>query len=232
MVDRSAPGRGAWLHPTESCIGALRPGDLARAFRRTVSPDEMGGAIAACRAVGLTDDEIRDGLANFPGLAHRMQPVARLGSVIFVNDSKATNAEASAPALKTFDHIHWIAGGRPKEGGIGTLAPFFPKIARAYLIGEAAEAFSTTLSGAADTVICGTLENAVKQAADDAAKSKAETPVVLLSPACASFDQFASFEERGERFRDIAQDIAGRGIGGNEGTDGNGHPRRAAGGAF
>ncbi|MCD1634921.1 UDP-N-acetylmuramoyl-L-alanine--D-glutamate ligase [Martelella mediterranea] len=157
-------------------------------------------AIAACRAVGLTDDEIRDGLSTFPGLAHRMQPVARLGSVIFVNDSKATNAEASAPALKTFSDIHWIAGGRPKEGGIASLAPFFPKIARAYLIGEAAEAFSTTLAGAADTVICGTLENAVKQAADDAAKSRAETPVVLLSPACASFDQYRNFEKRGDAF--------------------------------
>ncbi|MGV0878598.1 UDP-N-acetylmuramoyl-L-alanine--D-glutamate ligase [Martelella sp. FLE1502] len=157
-------------------------------------------AIAACRAVGLSDAEIRDGLATFPGLAHRMQPVARLGSVIFVNDSKATNAEASAPALKTFSDIHWIAGGRAKEGGIAALAPFFPKIARAYLIGEAAEAFSATLSGAADTVICGTLENAVKQAADDAGKSKAEMPVVLLSPACASFDQYRNFEKRGDAF--------------------------------
>ncbi len=157
-------------------------------------------AIAACRAAGLTDAEIRDGLATFPGLAHRMQPVARRGAVIFVNDSKATNAEASAPALKSFSDIYWIAGGRAKEGGIAALAPYFPKIARAYLIGEAADAFAATLAGAADAVICGTLENAVRQAADDAAKSDAVTPVVLLSPACASFDQYRNFEKRGDAF--------------------------------
>ena len=157
-------------------------------------------AIAACRAAGLTDGEIRDGLATFPGLAHRMQPVARLGNVIFVNDSKATNAEASAPALKTFGDIYWIAGGRAKEGGIAALAPFFPKIARAYLIGEAAEAFAATLSGKADSVICGTLEDAVARAAEDAAASDAAAPVVLLSPACASFDQYRNFEKRGDAF--------------------------------
>ncbi|WP_174800545.1 UDP-N-acetylmuramoyl-L-alanine--D-glutamate ligase [Martelella limonii] len=166
-------------------------------------------AIAACRAAGLSDDEIRDGLATFPGLAHRMQPVVRLGKVVFVNDSKATNADASAPALKSFGDIYWIAGGRAKEGGITSLKPYFPKVTRAYLIGEAADAFADTLSGAVDAVICGTLENAVARAAEDAAQSDAAAPVVLLSPACASFDQYRNFEKRGDAFVSAAMALEG-----------------------
>ena len=166
-------------------------------------------AIAACRAAGLSDDEIREGLATFPGLAHRMQPVVRLGKVVFVNDSKATNADASAPALKSFGDIYWIAGGRAKEGGITSLKPYFPKITRAYLIGEAADAFADTLSGAVDAVICGTLENAVARAAEDAAQSDAAAPVVLLSPACASFDQYRNFEKRGDAFVSAAMALSG-----------------------
>ncbi|AMM83928.1 UDP-N-acetylmuramoyl-L-alanine--D-glutamate ligase [Martelella sp. AD-3] len=160
----------------------------------------VAAAIAACRAVGLSDAEIRAGIATFKGLAHRMQPIARRGKVLFVNDSKATNAEAAAPALKTFDTIYWIAGGRAKQGGIAALEMFFPKIARSYLIGEAAEAFAETLAGRTEIVLSGTLEQAVRDAAGDAAADDREAPVVLLSPACASFDQFGSFEKRGDAF--------------------------------
>ncbi|AJY47176.1 UDP-N-acetylmuramoyl-L-alanine--D-glutamate ligase [Martelella endophytica] len=157
-------------------------------------------AIAACEAVGLTDAEIVTGLASFLGLAHRMQPIAKLNGVLFVNDSKATNADAAAPALASFSDIYWIAGGRAKAGGITSLAPFFPKIARAYLIGEAAPAFAETLDGKVETVLAGTLDAAVRAAADDAAAGGTAAPVVLLSPACASFDQFRSFEQRGDAF--------------------------------
>ncbi|WP_176084149.1 UDP-N-acetylmuramoyl-L-alanine--D-glutamate ligase [Martelella sp. HB161492] len=166
-------------------------------------------AIAACLAAGLSDAEIVAGIASFPGLAHRMQPVARRGRVLFVNDSKATNADASAPALATFDRIYWILGGRPKQGGITSLGAFFPKVARAYLIGEAADAFAETLGDAVDHVMCDTLDKAVAAAAEDAAADPHDAPVVLLSPACASWDQFRSFEHRGEAFAAYVAEIEG-----------------------
>ena len=128
-------------------------------------------AIAACRIVGLTDDEIRDGLASFPGLKHRMQPVGRRGPVLFVNDSKATNAEAAAPALSSYENIYWIAGGLPKQGGIDALEPLFARVAKAYLIGEAASAFASVFGAHGEFEISGTLANAVAHAARDAAQS-------------------------------------------------------------
>jgi UDP-N-acetylmuramoylalanine--D-glutamate ligase len=169
-------------------------------LRGAHNAQNAAAAIAACLAVGLSEDEIRAGLAVFPGLKHRMQPVAQRGKVVFVNDSKATNAEAAAPALQSFDPIYWIAGGLPKEGGIATLEPFFPRIAKAYLIGEAAAGFAATIGAHAAFEISDTLENAVSAAARDAASDTAEMPAVLLSPACASFDQFRNFEVRGDAF--------------------------------
>jgi UDP-N-acetylmuramoylalanine--D-glutamate ligase len=121
--------------------------------------------------------------------------------VLFVNDSKATNADAAARALATFEAIYWIAGGLAKEGGIESLAEYFPKITKAYLIGAAAEAFSDTLARRVPHVIAGDLETAVRLAAEDAAIDRRAEPAVLFSPACASFDQFADFEVRGEAFR-------------------------------
>ncbi len=158
-------------------------------------------AIAACLRVGMPREALQPGLNSFPGLAHRMQQVGRKGNVLFVNDSKATNAEAAAPALSSFGRIYWIAGGLPKQGGIEPLRPFFPRIARAYLIGEAAPAFSATLGTSVPYEISGTLAVAVARAAADAARDSAGEAVVLLSPACASFDQFKNFEVRGDAFR-------------------------------
>ena len=157
-------------------------------------------AIAACLAVGVSVEEVRAGLQSFPGLKHRMQPVGRRGNVTFVNDSKATNAEAAAPALSSYDRIYWIAGGLPKEGGISSLSPFFPKIAKAYLIGEAAPAFAATLGETVPFEISGTLERAVAHAAADAAQDEAAQSAVMLSPACASFDQYKNFEVRDDAF--------------------------------
>jgi len=166
-------------------------------------------AVAACLKVGLELGEIQKGLESFPGLAHRMEQVATKDRVLFVNDSKATNADAAAPALSSFGRIYWIAGGLPKEGGIEPLRGFFPRIAKAYLIGEAAPAFAATLGEAVPYEISGTLAAAVEHAARDAAGDGGEEAVVLLSPACASFDQFRNFEVRGEAFRQAVAAIAG-----------------------
>ena len=147
--------------------------------------------------------------ATFPGLAHRMQPIGRKGNVLFVNDSKATNADSAAKALASFTDIFWIAGGKPKTGGITSLAEFFPRIAKAYLIGEAAEDFAGTLEGKVPYENVGTLERAVAAAARDAAASGFKEPVVLLSPACASFDQYPNFEVRGKAFSDLVLAVPG-----------------------
>ena len=162
-------------------------------------------ALAACLECGLTPEEIQKGFASFPGLAHRMEQVGRKGRVLFVNDSKATNADAAAPALSSFERIYWIAGGLPKQGGIETLKNFFPRIAKAYLVGEAAPAFAATIGEAAPYEISGTIQVAVEHAARDAAADPADEAVVLLSPACASFDQFRNFELRGAAFRDAVR---------------------------
>jgi UDP-N-acetylmuramoylalanine--D-glutamate ligase len=166
-------------------------------------------AYALGRSQGINAASIAQGLKSFAGLAHRMEQVARAGKVLFVNDSKATNADAAGKALASFSDIYWIIGGRAKEGGLAGLEPFFPKIARAYLIGEAAEAFARQLGGAVDHVQCGTLDRAVAEAAADAGRSTEPEPVVLLSPACASYDQFENFTERGDAFRAIVMRLDG-----------------------
>ena len=157
-------------------------------------------AYAATKPYAKDMRAVASALMDFPGLAHRIEDVGRIGRVRFVNDSKATNADAAERALVCFPDIYWIAGGRAKEGGIESLARHFPRIRKAYLIGEAAKDFAKTL-GDVPFEISGTLENAVAAASVDAQRSQAPSPVVLLSPACASFDQFRDFEQRGDAFR-------------------------------
>jgi UDP-N-acetylmuramoylalanine--D-glutamate ligase len=166
-------------------------------------------AAAAALALGVTPEMLQKGLRSFPGLAHRMEQVGRAGNTLFVNDSKGTNADATAKALSSFAEIFWIAGGKPKTGGITSLAEFFPRIKKAYLIGEAAKEFAATLEGRVPYEISETLENAVPAAARDAEASGLTEPVVLLSPACASFDQYRNFEIRGTRFRDLVTALPG-----------------------
>ena len=166
-------------------------------------------AVAACMALMLDLSEIQKGLISFPGLAHRMQLIGRKGKVLFVNDSKATNADSAAKALASFNDIFWIAGGKPKTGGITSLAEFFHRIRKAYLIGEAAGDFAKTLEGNAPYEISGVLSAAVDAATRDAEASSVKEPVVLLSPACASFDQYPNFEVRGKAFTDIVLAIPG-----------------------
>jgi len=168
-------------------------------------------------ALGLDADEIETAMHSFAGLVHRMEEVGRMNNVVFINDSKGTNADAAARALATFDNIYWIAGGRSKLGGIKELAPYFSQIKRAYLIGEAAPDFAATLEGKVPFEICQTLERAVKAAANDALSDAlgdelnkvGKAPVVLLSPACSSFDQYAGFDARGDEFRSLVGKLDG-----------------------
>jgi UDP-N-acetylmuramoylalanine--D-glutamate ligase len=166
-------------------------------------------ASAAAFALGVTRHILQGGLRSFPGLAHRMEQVGRKANVLFVNDSKGTNADATEKALSSFTDIFWIAGGKPKSGGIASLAELFPRVRKVYLIGEAAQDFAATLEDKVPYEITGTLETAVPVAARDAEASGLADAVVLLSPACASFDQFRNFEVRGDRFRELVQAVPG-----------------------
>ncbi len=163
-------------------------------------------AFASANALGIPHAQIAAALRTFPGLAHRMEEVGRKGNVLFINDSKATNADAAARALASFTEIFWIAGGKPKAGGLAGLEGYFPRIKKAYLIGESAEAFARQL-GTVPYAISGTLDRALSEAAKDAAAANLPHPVVLLSPACASYDQFPNFEVRGDTFRSLVRSM-------------------------
>ena len=164
-------------------------------------------AAAIAGALGVARGDIARGLHSFPGLPHRQQRVGAIGGIAFVNDSKATNADAASRALGCYDRLVWIAGGIAKEGGIDSLAPFFPRIARALLIGRDAASLAATLAArCVKHEIAGTLEAAVPAAF--AAARAAGAPVVLLSPACASFDQFSGFDARGDRFAALVAQLA------------------------
>lgn len=165
-------------------------------------------AYATCRKAGLSDREIQAGFASFPGLAHRMEPVASKDGVFFINDSKATNADAAAYALASFDKVYWILGGLAKDGGIESLERLFPKVIHAFLVGEAEDDFAKALEGKVEYSKCETIENATAQAAQMALSNALvdeggtnQTTAVLLSPACASWDQFPSFEKRGDAYK-------------------------------
>jgi UDP-N-acetylmuramoylalanine--D-glutamate ligase len=163
---------------------------------------DAAAAAALALALGVGRDAIARGIASFAGLPHRQQRVAVMDGVAWINDSKATNADAAARALACYDRLVWIAGGQAKAGGIEALRPLFPRIAHAELIGRDAPALAATLAGAGvPHHLAGTLDAAVPLAG--AAARRVHAPVVLLSPACASFDQFSGFEARGDRFRDL-----------------------------
>ena len=166
-------------------------------------------AHGAARALGVAPEKIAAAMASFPGLAHRMQQVGRVGAIPFINDSKATNADAAEKALSSFENIYWIAGGIAKAGGIEPLKPLFSHVARSYLIGQAAQAFAETIGTAHPVENCGTLENAVQAALRDALADGRPGAVVLLSPACASFDQYPNFEVRGDAFVKAVSQLPG-----------------------
>ncbi|HVZ99964.1 MAG TPA: UDP-N-acetylmuramoyl-L-alanine--D-glutamate ligase [Caulobacterales bacterium] len=178
-------------------------------------------AYAATRALGVDPRIIAHAMETFPGLPHRLERVATISGVRFVNDSKATNADAAAQALAVYPRLYWIAGGVAKDGGIDTLAEFFPRIAKAYLIGQSAGEFADTLRGRTPTALAGDLETAVTRAFADARASGEPHPVVLLSPACASYDQFRDYEDRGDQFKAIVAKLA---AGGNAAPQGQAPP--------
>jgi UDP-N-acetylmuramoylalanine--D-glutamate ligase len=170
----------------------------------------VAAAYAATRCLEIEPEEIVAAIQSFAGLAHRQEPVATVDGVRYVNDSKATNADAAAKALACYDTIYWIAGGLAKEGGIASLTPLFPRIRRAFLIGQASDEFAATLDGRVPHTLCGELAKAIEAAHSAAVADGASDAVVLLSPACASFDQFANFEQRGDAFRRLVDALPGR----------------------
>jgi UDP-N-acetylmuramoylalanine--D-glutamate ligase len=195
---RSLRGR----HNVQNALAALA---ALRAMQ-----DRLDVRDGADRPQVWTPGALQAALASFPGLAHRMEEIGRLGRVLFINDSKATNADSTDKALASFERdIFWILGGKSKEGGIAPLEAYFPRVAKAYLIGAATEEFAATLSGKVELERCGTLEVAVAGAARDAAQSSGKEPVVLLSPACASYDQYKNFEVRGDHFRKLVAALPG-----------------------
>ncbi len=182
----------------------------AQALPGTHNAQNAAAAAALAGALGIARATVARGITSFAGLAHRQELVATVGGIRFVNDSKATNADATARALACYGRVVWIAGGIAKAGGIAPLAPLFARVATALLIGRDAETFAETLAaqGVSHSVV-GTLEAAVPAALQAARALGAET--VLLSPACASFDQFAGFEERGAHFAALARGLADEG---------------------
>jgi UDP-N-acetylmuramoylalanine--D-glutamate ligase len=165
-------------------------------------------AYGTATALSISVKEITKAMMGFPGLAHRMQQVATRGLVSFINDSKATNADAAAKALSSFENVYWIAGGIAKSGGIKSLLPFAKCIRHAYLIGDAANDFAQTLDGQVAHTISVTLERAVNAAAA-LATADGKPAVVLLSPACASFDHYKNFEIRGDAFVALVSKLDG-----------------------
>jgi len=213
---RGLPGRvvtiSGYPHPGplpegEGAASPLPSGEgWVRALPSTLpglhNAQNAAAAVAMARALGVADDAIAHGTAGFPGLPHRQQQVRTIDGIHFVNDSKGTNVDAAARALGCYDRVVWIAGGVAKAGGIGPLAPWFPRVAHAVLIGRDAPTLADTLAAhGVSHEIAGTLDAAVPSALLAARRERAAT--VLLSPACASFDQFSGFDARGERFTQL-----------------------------
>jgi UDP-N-acetylmuramoylalanine--D-glutamate ligase len=165
--------------------------------------ENLAAAIDVCIQLRVPDDAVEEALRTYPGLPHRMERIREKDGVLFVNDSKATNPTATAPALAAFEKIRWICGGQAKTDNLDECAPHFAHVRKAYTIGEAGELFASLLSPHMDVSQCQTLERAVGEAAAEAVSGD----TVLLSPACASFDQFRDFEDRGNQFRALVEGL-------------------------
>jgi len=166
-------------------------------------------AFAASRAAGIAAPVATAAINSYPGLPHRQEPIDMVDGVLYVNDSKATNADAAAMALACYDDVYWIVGGRPKDTGLAGIDAAAPGLAHAFLIGESTERFAAALDGKVALSRCGELAAAVEAAHRLALQQRRPRPVVLLSPACASFDQFRDFEDRGEAFRRLVAALPG-----------------------
>lgn len=208
------PAGGVFV--TDGClIDATGPGGPERVLdlgEALALPGEHNGqnaaaAYATANAIGLDRAAVVAAIRDFPGLAHRQERIGVVAGVVYVNDSKATNPEAAAKALASYETIYWIAGGRPKEGGLEALYPFLGRIRHAFLIGEASERFAGELAGRVPLSEVGTLDRAVAAARTLAEAERLTGATVLLSPACASFDQFKNFEVRGDAFRTLVEQM-------------------------
>jgi UDP-N-acetylmuramoylalanine--D-glutamate ligase len=213
-VGAAAPGgvyvEGGWL--VDAIDGTpVRVFDLAEAPRLpgAHNAQNAAAAYAVARHAGLAPAAAIAGIRTFPGLAHRQELVDTIGGVRYINDSKATNADATEKALACYQAIYWIAGGLPKAGGIASLAPYFARLRHAFLIGNATGEFAATLDGKVPYTRCGDLAAALAAAAEQARAERVPDAVVLLSPACASYDQFPNFEVRGDTFRRLVGDLPG-----------------------
>jgi UDP-N-acetylmuramoylalanine--D-glutamate ligase len=214
IADEDAPSRAIADGVTSRLVrvAASQAGDQSAwpALQGPHNAQNAAAAIAVAHALGLGEAAITQGLRTYPGLPHRMERVATRAGVLFVNDSKATNPASAAPALAAFPphpnrRIHWILGGLPKGSDLAECEPYFGNVAAAYTIGDAGPMFADLLRAAGKPVVeSGTLVEAVRAAAAAAAPGE----VVLLSPACASFDQFADYEARGEAFRAAVEALA------------------------
>lgn len=193
--------KGFWLRNTLICVSGSDVGEQASlpTLQGPHNAQNIACAMAVCRHLGVAYATIVEGLETYPGLSHRMERVREKDGVLFVNDSKATNPTAAAPALAAFPSIRWILGGQAKTDNLDECAPHFDHVRSAYTIGEAGELFARLLAPHMPVTNCETLENALNRAAADSQAGD----TVLLSPACASFDQFKDFEQRGDRFRDL-----------------------------
>jgi UDP-N-acetylmuramoylalanine--D-glutamate ligase len=195
------PGEGKEFVAQLNDIGSLRG---------LHNVENAAAAYAAVRFIGISSGAFRSGLKSFPGLVHRLEELGHINRATIINDSKGTNADSTEKALSSFPGaIYWIAGGVPKDGGIEPLVPLFNRVAKAYLVGQCAADFAKTLDGKVPYEICGTLDKALASAVRDATDSIAGEPVILLSPACASYDQYKSFEHRGDHLRRLAQATPG-----------------------
>jgi UDP-N-acetylmuramoylalanine--D-glutamate ligase len=224
LFEMQSPGRNAvfdladqleWSFKTDGLVSSSiddvqfdkpRLGTNQPGWAALQGPHNLQNAAAAagvCGLLGLSDEQIDEGLRTYPGLPHRMERIREEGGVLFVNDSKATNPAATAPALAAFDRIRWICGGRAKVESLDECAPHLDHVAKAYTIGESGELFARLLSPYMDVAQCVTLERAVGKAAAEAEAGD----TVLLSPACASFDQFRDFEQRGDKFRELVGEL-------------------------
>lgn len=181
--------------------------DKVASLRGSHNLQNAAAALAVAVCEGIDPSVACSAMQRFEGLPHRMEVVAVRNGVTFINDSKATNAEAAEKALQSFDNIYWVAGGRPKEGGIKSIVKQLENVRGAYFFGEAAPIFESQVESSFPSIRCADLETAVSRAAKDANQSGLKNTVVLLSPAAASFDQFSNFETRGDAFRSAVQVI-------------------------
>ena len=213
-IDARAKSNGIWVDDGVVRLSNVDGGeplvDLtgARGLIGAHNWQNAAAALASVRALGCSVEQAAAALLRFPGLAHRMEDVGVAAGVRFINDSKATNADATERALVCFDEVIWIVGGRAKSGGIEGLRPYYGRIKHAFLIGEAATEFAGSLGEDVPHTVANDLDTAVTQALDLAVNDRTDNAVVLLSPAAASFDQFRDFEERGDRFRNLVAGLS------------------------